>query len=205
MIYCCHRINTIEQLKQINSIISIISISSEIGIEIDLRDNLVGEIYIAHDPFVPGELFEDFLKAYKLGFIILNIKSERIEYKVLELLKKYRISRYFFLDSSFPMIYKLSGEGERNIAIRYSEFEGLDTVLSMKGRVEWVWVDCFTKNPLTSEIYHILKDAGFKLCFVSPELQNQGEKLIEYRDYFIKYNIKLDMICTKIYNIEKWE
>ena len=204
MLYCCHRINTVEQLRQIDP-------ATGWGIEIDLRDNLQGEIYIAHDPFVNGELFENFLKEYKLtGYMILNVKSERIEYRVLELLRKYAVRYYFFLDSSFPMIYKLSGEGEgelreKNIAIRYSEFEGLDTVLAMKGRVEWVWVDCFTKNPLTSDIYKVLKDAGFKLCFVSPELQNQGEKLIEYRDYFIKYNIKLDMICTKIYNIEKWE
>ena len=38
-----------------------------------------------------------------------------------------------------------------NIAIRFSEFEGLDTILNMKGKVKWVWVDCFTKNPLTKE------------------------------------------------------
>jgi hypothetical protein len=75
------------------------------------------------------------------------------------------------------MIYKLSNEGIRNIAIRFSEFEGLDTVLNMKGKIDWIWVDCFTKNPLTREIYQILKNAGFKLCFVSPELQNQNNKL----------------------------
>ena len=55
--------------------------------------------------------------------MILNIKSERIEYKVLNLLQKYNINNYFFLDSSFPMIYQLSEEGEKNIAVRYSEFE----------------------------------------------------------------------------------
>ena len=197
MIYCCHRINTLAQLKQLSPL-------NGWGIEIDLRDNLQGEIYIAHDPFVSGELFEDFLKEYKLGFIILNIKSERIEYKVLELIRKYNISDYFFLDSSFPMIYKLSGEGEKNIAIRFSEYEGLDTVLAMKDRVKWVWIDCFSKNPLTKEIYHILKEAGFKLCFVSPDLQQQENKIVEYRDYFVRNNIELDMICTKVYNIDKW-
>ena len=50
-----------------------------------------------------------------------------------------------------------------------------------------------------------MKDNGFKICFVSPELQNQPEKINEYRDYFIKENIILDMICTKYYNITKWE
>jgi hypothetical protein len=195
MLYCCHRINTIEQLHQIPIVY---------GIEIDLRDNLNGDIYISHDPFVNGELFDIFLQYYQHAFIILNIKSERIEYKILELLKKYKINNYFFLDSSFPMIYKLSNEGEKNIALRFSEYEGLDSILSMKGKVNWVWVDCFTKNPLSKENYIILKEAGFKLCFVSPELQNQPEKIKEYKSYFNNNDIELDMICTKSYNIDLW-
>ena len=195
MLYCCHRINTIAELK---------TIPFSYGIELDLRDNQQGEVYIAHDPFVSGELFDDFLKHYCHAFIILNIKSERIEYRVLELLQKYGVSNYFFLDSSFPMIYKLSNEGEKNSAIRFSEYEGIDTVMAMKNLVKWVWVDCFTKNPLTKEIYQILKTAGFRLCFVSPELQNQPEKIDEYKAYFLDNKIELDMVCTKAYNIDKW-
>ena len=140
-LFCCHRINTIKELKEIPKLY---------GIEVDLRDNLNGEIYISHDPFKSGENFDEFLKHYHHSFIILNIKSERIEYKVLELLKKYNIVNYFFLDSSFPMIYKLSTEGEKNSAIRFSEFESIDTILNMKGKVNWVWVDCFTKSVNTS-------------------------------------------------------
>ena len=79
MIYCSHRINTVEQLLNTNT---------QYGIEIDLRDDLNGNVYIAHDPFINGELFDDFLKHYNHSFIILNIKSERIEYKILELIQK---------------------------------------------------------------------------------------------------------------------
>jgi len=46
---------------------------------------------------------------------------------------------------------------------------------------------------------------NFKLCFVSPELQQQPEKLEEYKVFFKKNNIVFDMICTKYYNIDKWK
>jgi hypothetical protein len=193
--FCCHRINTIKELKEI---------SIEYGIEIDLRDNVNGEIHLAHDPFILGELFEEYLKHYQHSFIILNIKSERIEWKVLEILKKYNIKNYFFLDSSFPMIYQLSIKNEKNIALRFSEYEGLDTIIKMKDKVKWVWIDCFTKNPLTLEIYNELKSMNYKLCFVSPELQQQPEKIDIYKKYFQENDIILDMICTKHYNITNW-
>lgn len=197
MIFCCHRINTIAQLLQI---------PIQYGIEVDLRDDQEGNIYLSHDPFEKGELFNDFLQYYNHKFIILNIKSERIEYKIIQLLKDYNIINYFFLDSSFPMIYKLTNEnGERNIAMRFSEFEDIKTVLNMKGKLDWVWIDCFTKNPLNKDNYTMLKKAGFKLCFVSPELQNQPEKINEYIEYFKKENIILDMICTKSHNINQWQ
>ena len=113
MLYCCHRINTINDIKEINN---------SYGVEIDLRDNTNGEIHLSHDPFILGEKFENFLNYYNHSFLILNIKSEGIEYKILELLIKFNITNYFFLDSSFPMIYKLSNEGNKNIAVRFSKF-----------------------------------------------------------------------------------
>jgi NDP-sugar pyrophosphorylase family protein len=199
MIICCHRINTLYDLN---------NVPTTYGIEVDLRDHTDGTIYISHDPFVQGEPFDIFLQVYaerKHVFIILNIKSEGIEYRVLDLLKKHNIVNYFFLDSSFPMIYKLHNIGEKNCAVRFSELEGLDTVLSMKNKINWVWIDCFTRNPLTKEKYMLLKDAGFKLCFVSPELQQQPEKIDLYINYFKHHGITLDMVCTKSYNAYKWD
>jgi hypothetical protein len=194
--FCSHRINTINELKQI---------PTNHGIELDLRDHIDGYIYIAHDPFILGESFEEFLQHYHHSFIILNIKSERIEWKILELLKKNNIKDYFFLDSAFPMIHQMVSNGEKNIALRFSEFEGIDTIIKMKDKINWVWVDCFTINPLTKEIYDKLKYLNLKICFVSPELQQQPEKILEYKEYFQKNDIILDMICTKYYNIEKWK
>ena len=194
MEYIAHRINTIEELKKI---------PKEYGVELDLRD-FGDRLILQHDPFKDGEDFEEYLKNYNHGTMILNIKSERIEHKVLELIQKYNIKKYFFLDSSFPMIYLLSKTGEKNIALRFSEFEGIDTILSMTGKVEWIWVDCFSKLPINYEIYKLLKNNGFKFCLVSPELQGQNEKLEFYKQYLQDESIVFDSICTKVYNIDKW-
>ena len=181
-----HRINTVEKLKKV---------PKKYGVEIDLRYR-EERLILQHDPFKEGEDFEDYLKYYDHGTIILNIKSERIEFRVLELLKKYKVEKYFFLDSSFPMIYLLSDQGERNIAMRFSEFEGLDTIMNMKGKVNWVWIDCFTKLPLDKSNSEQLKNAGFKLCLVSPELQGRNtDEIKSYKDIIKPFEI--DAVCTK--------
>lgn len=195
MEYIAHRVNTVRELREL---------STEFGVELDLRDDLYGRIYIQHNPFEPGEDFEDYLKEYHHGTMILNIKSERIELKILELLPKYDVKSYFFLDSSFPMIKLLSDRGEYNIALRFSELEGLDTIRNMEGKAKWVWVDCFTKLPINHDNYLELKSLGYKLCMVSPELEAQPEKIQAYRDYLEKKDIEMDAVCTKSYNIDKW-
>lgn len=194
MEYIAHRINTIEELQQT---------PKEYGVEVDLRD-FDDRLILQHDPFKDGEDFEEFLKYYNHGTIILNIKSEGIEHKVIEYIREYNVEKYFFLDSSFPMIYFLSKNNEKNIALRFSEYEEMDTILAMAGKVKWVWVDCFSKLPINSEKYALLKKNGFKLCLVSPELQKQDEKLELYRLDLNEKGIIFDAICTKIYNIKRW-
>lgn len=196
MEYIAHRINTKAELS---------ALSKNYGVELDLRDDLNGRIYIQHNPFEPGEDFEEYLKYYHHGTMILNVKSERIEHKILELINKYNVKNYFFLDSTFPMIKLLSDLGERKIALRFSEFEGMETLEVMKGKVEWVWVDCFTKFPMNKMINKRIKELGYKICIVSPELQGQQEKLEEYKNFIKKENLFIDAICTKVYNITKWK
>tara|TARA_B100001564_G_C20541487_1_gene624571 strand:+ start:195 stop:785 length:591 start_codon:yes stop_codon:yes gene_type:complete len=195
MEYIAHRVNTLIELKKI---------PKEYGVELDLRD--YGErLILQHDPFKDGDDFEAFLKKYNHGTMILNIKSEGIELKVLELIKKYNIKNYFFLDSSFPMINSLSINNEKNIALRFSEFEGLDTICSMSKKIHWVWVDCFSKLPISKESYNLLKENKFKICLVSPELQSQEHKLETYKQQLQQEGILFDAICTKLHNIERWK
>lgn len=196
MEFIAHRINTLEELCDL---------PREYGVELDLRDDLQGRIYIQHNPFESGEDFEEYLKHYHHGTMILNIKSERIELRVQELLRQYNIKNYFFLDSSFPMIYLLSNRGEKNIALRVSELEGLDTPRNMSGMVEWIWVDCFTRIPIGKQEADELKKLGYKLCLVSPELEGRDSEIENYKQQIINEQIEFDAVCTRKYNIERWK
>lgn len=194
MKFIAHRINTIAELKEV---------PTQYGVEVDLRDRK-DRIILSHDPFQKGEDLEEYLKNYRHGTLILNIKSERIEPKVLELLNKYKVRNYFFLDSSFPMVFQLASKGEKNIALRFSEVEGLDTIKNMQDKAAWIWIDCFTRLPLDKQNYQALKNTGLKLCLVSPDLQGQAAKIPEYKDFLTSNNIELDAICCKIQNIKYW-
>ena len=195
--FICHRINTVNELKNIDV---------QFGVEIDLRDDhKSGKIILAHDPFSDGEYFEDYLKIYNHNTLIFNIKSERIEIECLKLIEKYNIKNYFFLDSSFPIIYLLNKDYKNNnIACRFSEYEYIDNFMNCKDMFSTIWIDCFTKFPLNKENYELIKNENKKICIVSPELQKQPEKICEYKNYIIFNNIIPDMICCKVYNIINW-
>jgi hypothetical protein len=185
MILIAHRINTVAQL---------LDVPPEYGVEVDLRDR--GErLILQHDPFKDGEDFETYLRHYRHRLIILNVKSERVEHRALELMRRHRIEAYFFLDSSFPMIRLLSEQGERRLAVRFSEYEPLESALAVAGRVEWVWVDCFTRMPLTADSHASLK-ACFHLCAVSPELQGRPvSEIAAYAEQLRPFPV--DAVCTK--------
>jgi hypothetical protein len=190
---------------RINSTIELSELDANFGAEIDLRE-CGGDIYIHHDPFVKGDSFIDYIKKYSHSTLILNIKCDAIEDKVLEIIKEFNPSiEYFFLDSAFPTIKKLSSLGEQNIALRYSEFEGLDLITSMQNKVKWVWVDCFSTFPLDSQSFKTIKRLGYKICIVSPELQGQDDKLEQYATKMVAEGIIPDAICSKVYNFKRWK
>ncbi|MAZ07787.1 MAG: hypothetical protein CMM99_04940 [Rickettsiales bacterium] len=78
MIIIYHRINSIKQLKKI---------PYKYGVEIDIRD-YKNELILNHDPFKKGDKFLEYLKHFKHKFLIINIKSEGIEKKIFDILKK---------------------------------------------------------------------------------------------------------------------
>lgn len=185
MLKIAHRINSIEMLK---------STPKNYGVELDLRD-YNNQISITHNPLTEGDNFEEYMKHYEHELIILNVKCEGVEDLVEPIIKKHQIKNYFYLDVSFPALIKLYRRGEKNIAVRFSEYEPIENCLALKGMVNWVWVDCFNKMPLDLKSYEALKK-HFKLCLVSPELQGYDVKRIDKFKEQLK-DFEIDAVCTK--------
>ncbi|WP_459862299.1 PI-PLC domain-containing protein [Endothiovibrio diazotrophicus] len=184
-----HRCNTLSDLQ---------ATPPELGVEIDLRSR-DGELILAHDPFVTGERFADWLTAYRHRFLIVNVKEEGLERAVLARLAEHRIEAFFFLDQSFPFLLKSALAGERRCAVRVSEYESVETALRLAGRVDWVWVDTFTHLALTGEEAQRLQQAGLRLCLVSPELvgRSGSAPVAAMRAELTTRGIAIDAVCTK--------
>jgi len=200
MIRVQHRVNTVEQLK---------NTENSLGIEIDIR-NHCDELLVIHDPFSTDAItLSEWLLDYNHQFLIVNVKEEGLEPKLLKILKQNNIKNFFILDESFPYIRKYALEGVPNFALRVSEFEGVQTALALNTYlkshgccVDWVWIDTFTGAPLPIEGFKKLRAAGFKLCQVSPELHHIEDpkswqiRVKTFQDSALA-NYLPDMVCTK--------
>ncbi|MDB5775648.1 MAG: hypothetical protein JWP38_1781 [Herbaspirillum sp.] len=184
-----HRKNTIAELR---------ATPTEYGIEVDIR-SYADRMVIHHDPFIEGELFSDWLNAYRHGTLILNVKEEGLEPALIKLMQEHGVTDYFFLDQSFPFLVKWSRLGERRCAVRVSEFESVQTALTLANKIDWVWVDCFTHLALQQEEAQRLQQAGFKLCLVSPELQGRpaDTEIPEMHRLLQQRGIQVEAVCTK--------
>jgi hypothetical protein len=184
-----HRVNTRDEL---------LKCPCELGVEVDIRSE-GKDLVIHHEPFSGGEDFESWLLAYEHGTLILNVKEEGLENRLIDLMRRNEIEDFFFLDQSFPFLIKTSNAGESRCAVRVSEFEGIDTAMSLVGKVDWVWVDCFTRFPLTKESACRMREMGFKLCLVSPELQGRSnmKDVLDFRENLETFHIEGDAVCTK--------
>lgn len=189
MIIVSHRRNTVELLRHT---------AQDLGVEVDIRS--CGErLIIHHDPFVDGEDFETWLAAYRHRLLILNVKEEGLEDRLIALMRSHGIDDYFFLDQSFPFLVRTARRGESRCAIRVSEFESIDTAMALAGSVQWIWVDCFSRFPLDRADATRLRDAGFKLCLVSPELQGRDAavEIPALRELLRRECIVADAVCSK--------
>lgn len=207
-----HRVNDLEKFDRV---------PENIGMEIDIRiGHIVGNttsalnLILTHDiydyeknQFIDAESFENFLTEYanthKDDLLILNTKTTGIEKLVLDMVRKAWLTNYFLLDVEFPYLNSASRKGERAIAIRYSENEGMDTVLKYKGLVDRVWIDTCTKLPLDVTIIEQLK--GFKTALVCPERRWRPQDIPNYIEQMKALNFTPDAVMTDLKYIDAWK
>jgi hypothetical protein len=184
-----HRRNTLNEL---------LATPTKYGVEVDIR-SYGDKLVIHHDPFIQGESFDSWITAYQHGTLILNVKEEGLEARLVEMMRSKGIEDYFFLDQSFPFLIKWSEAGEHRCAVRVSEFESIETAMTLAGKIDWAWVDCFSHFPLSREDARRLKDSGLKLCLVSPELQGRNAKseIPALAALLKEHGIQADAVCTK--------
>ena len=73
-----HRCNTIDQIK---------SVPHKYGVEIDIR-TYKNQLILHHDPFSDnGEKLEDWLIHFKHNSLILNVKEEGLEERLIQIIK----------------------------------------------------------------------------------------------------------------------
>jgi len=183
-----HRVNNVSDLKDI---------PKEFGVEIDIRSSN-GNLILHHDPYKNGENFNDWLDFWRGQFLVLNVKEEGLEEAILKTLLDRKIENYFFLDQSFPFLVKTIRSGNLNVSVRVSDFESLQTAISVD--CNWVWVDCFKGNwDFLKNVIPILVESKKKICLVSPELVRESfeEELRALKLVLQSSNLLIDAVCTK--------
>lgn len=197
-----HRVNNINDLDIIDT---------NMGVEIDVRYHN-NDLILHHDPFnhhmSENVKLQEFVKTYTnnyTGTIILNIKTEGIESKCIDIMTECNYTDWFFLDLSMPMLIKYANNLENlkninsnNLCTRFSEYENIESVIQYKNKVSWVWVDCFHSLPLTKDSYKKIRNSCQKICIVSPELQNRDKsEIYAFKDKIRQNNFIINAVCTK--------
>ena len=188
MLFFKHRVNTITELENCPQLF---------GVEIDIRSDTCGNLYLQHDPMKEGQLLEPWLERYQHEGLILNVKEEGLELECVNLLNKYKIINYFFLDASIPFILKHANNPEVKSCIRLSEYEPDFHLPKYSKFAKWLWLDSFHHFFYSSDQLATYRDLGFKTCIVSPELQ--GRCISEVGQICEKLDVLqlASAVCTK--------
>ena len=74
--------------------------------------------------------------------------------------------------------------GFKNIAVRFSEEEPIQTVKNCINKLKYVWIDTFTKLPINKKNHPILNK--FHKSLVSPDRWNRAKDIHKYKKYLKK-------------------
>lgn len=182
---------------RVNSINEIVSTPYSYGVEIDLR-TFGSEIIIHHDPFQEGVKFSEWLQYYNHKFLVLNVKEDGLEMFISELIEKFKIKNYFFLDQPIPSLFKFSKTSPQFASVRVSDIESTENALKIN--TGWAWLDSHTGDwDYLLNAMEQLKSRNIKMCLVSPELQRTSyeKEILQLKKLTSKLLIGFDAVCTK--------
>ena len=188
-----HRINKINDLK---------NIPKKFGTEIDIRTK-GSKLILNHEPYEKGDKLEDYLEKYNNKTLVLNLKESGIEKDVLKLVNDHKINSYFLLDVEMPYLYSASKKNEKNIAVRFSEYENINLAEFFVNKVDWIWIDTVTKLPLNNSNIKTIKK--FKSCLVCPERWGRKKDINNYKKKMKKLKFTPSAIMTDLTSAKIWQ
>ena len=189
-------------IHRINKINDLINIPKTFGTEIDIRTK-GSKLILNHEPNEKGDKFEDYLEKYDNKTLVLNLKESGIEKEVLKLIRLYKIKSYFLLDVEMPYLYSASKKNEKNIAVRFSEYESIQLAEFFVNKVDWIWIDTVTKLPLNNS--NIITIKQFKSCLVCPERWGRKKDIINYKKKMKKLKFAPNAIMTDLISAKIWQ
>lgn len=175
------------------------SFKNQFGIETDVRD-YKGELVIAHDlPDEKSPKLSDFFKLYKEFddnlILALNIKSDGLQKKLLELLKKYKISSYYVFDMSIPDSIAYKNFGFKFLSRRSEHEPDPSFYIDCDG----IWLDCFNDIWYSESVLMEYLADNKKVFVVSPELHKRDKMSLwkNLKNWNVVNNDNL-ILCTDL-------
>jgi glycerophosphoryl diester phosphodiesterase len=146
------------------------------GLETDIRD-YNGRLVVSHDPpFGDAMSFEDLLALYvehgRPGRLAINIKADGLSGLLDDALAAYGVANAFVFDMSVPDGLHYCKMARVQVFTRQSEYEAEPAFYD---RAAGVWLDCFERDWIDSEVIGSHRMAGKQVALVSPELHGRSQ------------------------------
>ena len=101
-----------------------------------------------------------------------------------------------------PYMYSAANAGEKNIAVRYSEYEDISFSKYFMNKLDWIWIDTTTTLPINKKNKKILNN--FKSCLVCPERWGRKKDIKVYKSRMKRINFQPTAIMTSKNCIKYW-